>query len=409
MNIRKKLDFFQQLIQCNHKLFLRSYEPERILGPSDSVQVRAVDGDEADEALVLLSLGDAIKRHLENGLQNPLFIDDYLGLIWIAAFEFEGNAPSGIHILGPAYSGRNSYQNIKKELDKHNLSVSNRIKVFKLFDNIPIIPTNQLFQYAVMLHYCITGKRITTNDLHFQEKTSRKLSTSEVHLITQEHRGIWMAEQELMNMLRQGNPDYLSALARSSSLSDGPRFDVGDSLRKAKSSSIVLLTLCSRAAIEGGVNPSVAYTLNDYYMQMIEDCATIAEISAANQTMMEDYVQRVRQEKEKDTGSGQIRSICEYISVHVKEKLSISQLASQAGYTEYYFSHKFKNETGCSVADYIKREKIRQAKLLLSGTKMSIQEISEELSFGSRSYFSSSFQKETGLSPSEYREQNLKI
>ena len=97
------------------------------------------------------------------------------------------------------------------------------------------------------------------------------------------------------------------------------------------------------------------------------------------------------------------------MSIHIKEKLSISQLARQAGYTEYYFSHKFKNEVGCSVADYIKHEKIQQAKLLLSGTKMSIQEISEELSFGSRSYFSSSFQKETGLSPSEYRERNIKI
>ena len=35
---------------------------------------------------------------------------------------------------------------------------------------------------------------------------------------------------------------------------------------------IVLLTLCSRASIEGGVSSAVAYTLNDYYMQMIEDC-----------------------------------------------------------------------------------------------------------------------------------------
>ena len=37
---------------------------------------------------------------------------------------------------------------------------------------------------------------------------------------------------------------------------------------------------------------------------------------------------------------------------------------------------------------------------------MSVQEISDELSFGSRSYFSSTFQRETGISPSEYREQN---
>lgn len=406
MNIQEKLTFFQQLIQCNHNLSLHSYEPELLLAVSDTLPD---DRTNDEDSLIFLSLGESIRKHTENKIRQPLFIDDYLGLIWIAAFEYENNVLHRIHVLGPAYSGRNSYQNVKKELDRHNLSVSSRIKVFKLFDNIPIIPTNQLFQYAVMLHYCITGKRITTNDLHFSQKSASKSSSSEVNLITEEHRGVWMAEQEFMNMLREGNPNYLSAIEHSHSLSDGPRFDVGDSLRRAKSTSIVLLTLCSRAAIEGGVNPSVAYTLNDYYIQMIEECQNIAEASTACHTMMEDYVTRVRQEKEKKAVSGQIRSICEYIGAHIREKLSISQLAKQAGYTEYYFSHKFKSEVGCSVADYIKHEKIGQAKLLLSGTKMSIQEISDELSFGSRSYFSSSFQKETGLSPSEYREQNLKI
>lgn len=406
MNIQEKLDFFHQIIQCNHNLSLHSYEPGLILAPSNIMQEAASNDD---DTLVLLSLGEPIRKHIENQIHEPLFIDDHLGLIWIVAFEYEENSLRGIHTLGPAYSGRNSYQNIKKELDKHDLSVSNRIKVFKLFDHIPIIPTNQLFQYGVMLHYCITGERITTNDLHFSEKASGKPSSSEINLITEEHRGIWVAEQEFMSMLREGNPNYLDALAHSYSLSDGPRFDVGDSLRRAKSTSIVLLTLCSRAAIEGGVNPSVAYTLNDYYMQLIEDCKNIAETSTACSTLMEDYVQRVQQEKAKNDISGQIRSVCDYIAIHIKEKLSIPQLAKQAGYTEYYFSHKFKNEIGCSVADYIKREKIRQSKLLLAGTQMSIQEISDELSFGSRSYFSSSFQKETGMSPSEYREQNMKL
>ncbi len=73
---------------------------------------------------------------------------------------------------------------------------------------------------------------------------------------------------------------------------------------------------------------------------------------------MEDYVQRVQQTKVKNDISGQIRSVCDYIAMHIKENLSIPQLAKQAGYTEYYFS---------------------------------------------------SFQKETGFSPSEYREQNIKL
>ncbi len=406
MNIKEKLDFFCQLIQCSHKLSLHSYPPELLFTASGLTQDTA---SADDDAMFFLSLGEPIRKHIEKKIREPLLIDDYLGLIWIVAFEYGETALRGIHALGPAYSGRNSYQNIKKELDRHNLSVSSRIKVFKLFDQIPIVPTNQLYQYAAMLHYCVTGTRIEEKDIRLTEKASEKPSSSEVNLITEEHRGIWLAEQEFMNMLREGNPNYAEALARSHSLSDGPRFDVGNSLRRAKSTSIILLTLCSRAAIEGGVNPSVAYTLNDYYMQMIEDCQSLAEATATCHTLLEDYVHRVQQGKAAKAISGQIKSICDYISIHVREKLSLSQLAQQAGYTEYYFSHKFKNEMGCSVADYIKHEKIQQAKLLLSGTKMSIQEISEELSFGSRSYFSSSFQKETGLSPSEYRERNVKI
>lgn len=406
MSIQEKLEFFRQLIQCNHPLSLHSYSPAFIFAHSGIPRdLPTNDGT----ALVLLSLEEPIRTYLESSHREPLFIDDPLGLIWIAAFEYQENALYAVHILGPAYSGRNSYQSLKKELDRHNLSIHIRAKVFRNFEQIPIVPTNQLFQYAVMLHYCITDTRITTNDIQFAVKTSQNLSASEVHLITEEHPSVWIAEQEFLNMLREGNPNYPDALARSHSLSDGPRFDTGDSLRKAKSSSIVLLTLCSRAAIEGGVSPAVAYTLNDYYMQMIEDCRSIAETSATCNTLLEDYVQRVQQAKEKTDVSGQIKSACDYIALHSREKLSIAQLASQAGYTEYYFSHKFKQETGYSVSDYIRHEKIRQAKLLLSGTNLSVQEISDELSFGSRSYFSSSFQKETGLSPSAYREQNRKI
>ncbi|MDE5598525.1 MAG: hypothetical protein K2J04_11950, partial [Lachnospiraceae bacterium] len=131
MNIQEKLDFFHQIIQCNHNLSMHSYEPELILTHSNIIQETASSDD---DALVLLSLSEPIRKHIENKIHEPLFIDDHLGLIWIVAFEYEENSLHGIHTLGPAYSGRNSYQNIKKELDKHDLSVSNRIKVFKLFD-----------------------------------------------------------------------------------------------------------------------------------------------------------------------------------------------------------------------------------------------------------------------------------
>ena len=58
---------------------------------------------------------------------------------------------------------------------------------------------------------------------------------------------------------------------------------------------------------------------------------------------------------------------------------------------------------------YILKEKIDQAKLLLSGTTENIQTISDNLSFSNRSYFYTCFQKYVGMSPSEYRAQNDRI
>ena len=81
-------------------------------------------------------------------------------------------------------------------------------------------------------------------------------------------------------------------------------------------------------------------------MQMIEDCQNIAEATNTCNTMLADYVQRVRQSKADSDLSPQIRNACDYISLHIREKLTLDVLASQAGYTEYYFSHKFKQEMG---------------------------------------------------------------
>lgn len=44
------------------------------------------------------------------------------------------------------------------------------------------------------------------------------------------------------------------------------------------------------------------------------------------------------------------------------EPLSIHVLAERSGYSEYYFSHKFKEEMNVSINDYILQEKIAQAK-----------------------------------------------
>lgn len=169
---------------------------------------------------------------------------------------------------------------------------------------------------------------------------------------------------------------------------------------------VVFISLCVRAAIEGGLSPDTAYTLGDSYIQSILNCKTVSDAMVIGHNMYEDFILRVHKYKMQPHISQTIQSCCDYIRLHIEEELSIKELAVLYGYTDYYFSRKFKNETGMSLNDYLKQEKIRHAQMLLKTTSLSVQEISEKLHFCSRTYFTDTFRSVTGMSPLAYREKH---
>ena len=52
----------------------------------------------------------------------------------------------------------------------------------------------------------------------------------------------------------------------------------------------------------------------------------------------------------------------------------------------------------------VKFAKVERAKVLLKSTPLSVREISEQLGFATRNYFSAVFQQVTGKTPMEFRE-----
>ena len=84
--------------------------------------------------------------------------------------------------------------------------------------------------------------------------------------------------------------------------------------------------------------------------------------------------------------------------------LSLEEIARHCGYTEYYLTRKFAKETGMKLTDYIRSVRIDTAKAMLVTSNKDIQQISEELQFGSRNYFDRIFRQLVGISPARYRE-----
>ena len=397
MESQEKIRFFLELLNCNYQFHFWQYDGGyRLIETNWNKELFSGD------FFSFIGMEKLLKERWQEGKMDPVILEAGNNLLWIAGFEQRENKVRHVFYIGPIFSGKDSLLILRKKLDTYNLSVSLRTRMFRTFEEIPVVPFHILRQYAVMLEYTLNSRKIDISDIEVVniisgEEKDIQFGTSERHF------GIWEAEQNLCRMIEEGSPRYKEMLKASSLMSSGMKVDYGDTLRSHKNNILVLLILCSRASMRGGFSPEIAYNLNDYYAQKIEQCQSMADTTKLGAQILEDYVARVRESRENPDVSDSIRNSCEYIKAHLTESIHVKKLAQQSGYAEYYFSHKFKKEMGVSVKEYILHEKINQAKVMLTSSDESIQKIGDSLAFGSRSYFYTCFQKAEGMSPSEYR------
>ena len=91
------------------------------------------------------------------------------------------------------------------------------------------------------------------------------------------------------------------------------------------------------------------------------------------------------------------------------ENFGVNNLASILGLSTSQTLRKVKAATGKSVNQYIRELRLRKASELIKDTDLTIAEISYQVGFGSPSYFSNTFSKHYGITPGEYKTQNISL
>ena len=105
-----------------------------------------------------------------------------------------------------------------------------------------------------------------------------------------------------------------------------------------------------------------------------------------------------------------ITSAIEYIEQNYQMPLTVDELASHSNMSASRFFPCFKKEVGMTPFEYINRYRVNRAILLLiSDSRLSVEDISERTGFESSSYFRRVFKKTTGMSPREYRSSAVEI
>jgi AraC-like DNA-binding protein len=175
---------------------------------------------------------------------------------------------------------------------------------------------------------------------------------------------------------------------------------------------IISIAMVSRYCIEGGMDAETTYSLSDLYIQRADKCRSKEELGRLHREMTLDFAARMKKLQKKKIYSRHVVLCVEYIDEHLHEKISIKELAKEAGVHENYLSHLFKQEMGMTILQYIQNKKLEQAEYMLRHTSASVSEISNDFNFSSQSYFIQIFKKKNGKTPKEYRNdyfrQNLK-
>ncbi len=103
-----------------------------------------------------------------------------------------------------------------------------------------------------------------------------------------------------------------------------------------------------------------------------------------------------------------VRSIIDYCIQNYSRELSLEIVGKDLHMSKYYISHLFNNKLGVSFNNYINFWRVSAACRHLSENKLSVTEISAAVGFGTIRTFNRAFQKQLGISPSEYRQQQMK-
>ena len=286
------------------------------------------------------------------------------------------------------------------------------IRSIKAIVNMPV---ESLLLMLCSINYIVNGEKLELRDLTITTDEQDMLRTIRASQVIQKGgemqpptppHNSYSQEQAILRIVRKGDTTALHTwMARAPAIRGGilsPEY-----LRQMKNIFIVTATLCSRAAIRGGLDVDDAFSLSDFYIQSCERLDTAEKITNLQYHMVLEFTERVERLHLGEHPGKLAVAVANYVQHHLSENISTAALAQSLFMGRSYLSTKFHHETGIKLNDFILQQKTEEAKRLLRYTDRSAAAIGEYLAFSSPSHFTRVFKKYVGLTPNEYREKHV--
>ncbi|MCL1884076.1 MAG: AraC family transcriptional regulator [Defluviitaleaceae bacterium] len=312
--------------------------------------------------------------------------------------------------VGPVVLGEVDSLRIREYGQKHNINSNIFVKSSNLIRVSSVIEA---------IHFVCNGGLLTDSNIVTElSETLQKLSANvslQTNLLdnseNEMHRFGYTEERLFMQRVREGDCEGIKALNISrdaasslSFVSENTGRVAGSKFKQFEYIACSIITLASRAAIEGGMDALSAYTLSDVYFQHLEKIKTIPDVLELIKEVQLDYAARVRKILDIRKRSSYVEKSKSYIDGNLSKQFSLDDISRSIGISRSHLSRLFSQVEGMGVMDYARIKRIEVAANLLSYSNQSIYEIAMSLCFPSQSYFGAVFKKFMGITPRQYRE-----
>ncbi|MBF2084139.1 AraC family transcriptional regulator [Thermoleptolyngbya sp. C42_A2020_037] len=99
----------------------------------------------------------------------------------------------------------------------------------------------------------------------------------------------------------------------------------------------------------------------------------------------------------------QLQQAIDYIHTYLNRDLSLAELASVVNISPTYFASLFKKVIGISPHQYVIKQRVERAKVMLMKTDLAIADIALQVGFSSQSHLTQQFKRLTGVTPKQVR------
>lgn len=155
------------------------------------------------------------------------------------------------------------------------------------------------------------------------------------------------------------------------------------------------------AFLNGGINYGFLY--RSEYLKEVQNSSSYEEISNWWIRKITDIARHMAERKKNQIEDIVMKAVS-YMNENYRKDISLETVSREVNINPYYFSKKFKEETGVNFIDYLTDIRIGKAKELLEDDKLSIKEVCSMSGYSDPNYFSRIFKKVENITPSEFRE-----